>query len=432
MTKNFWQRSNKILEGFKHFPLFRLLYKLPFAPRFYHLALAWMGAILYRFPGKKIFAIGVTGTKGKTTTLELVNAIVEQAGKKTALLSSLRVKIGGESELNMAGNTMPGRFFIQKFLRDATRAGCEYALIEVTSQGVVASRHKFINWYAGIITNVAPEHIESHGSFENYREAKLKFLRTVVRLGGFAYVNGDDEKSKYFIEKLQKTGKVIVYSKNDLSANNIIPDNQNISGDFGHENLAAAVAFANQLGIDSATINEAIKNFRGVPGRMEFVQREPFTVVVDYAHTPDSLRAVYKTLSETCRMSHDTCRMVCVLGSAGGGRDKWKRPEMGKIAAEYCDGIILTNEDPYDENPEEILEQISSGFSQSQSSKLKAKSFSKILDRREALQKAISLAKPGDVVVVTGKGSEPYMHFEKGKKIPWDEKGVVEEILKIK
>lgn len=155
----------------------------------------------------------------------------------------------------------------------------------------------------------------------------------------------------------------------------------------------------------------------GVPGRLEYVQQRPFAVVVDYAHTPDSLTRVYQFL----KGAHHG-RLICVLGAAGGGRDRWKRPEMGKVAAELCDDIVLTNEDPYDENPESILNEIASGFPH-------VRNFHKILDRREALRKAISLAKPGDVVVATGKGSESSIHLAKGKKVPWNERQEIERML---
>ncbi len=181
------------MASFKERRLVKFFYNFPGALSTYHFLWAWTGAMAYRFPSKKLFVIGVTGTKGKTTTLEIINAILEAGGKRTALLSSLRVKIGEASVKNRTGNSMPGRAFIQKFLRDAARVKCEYALIEVTSQGVVAHRHQFIKWDMGVLTNLAPEHIESHGSFENYRNAKLSFLQYVFREGGEVFLNRDDK-----------------------------------------------------------------------------------------------------------------------------------------------------------------------------------------------------------------------------------------------
>ena len=374
---------------------------------FYHFLWALGGAVFYGFPSRKIFVLGVTGTKGKTTTLELINAILETAGKKTALLSSIRIKIGVESRKNLLGNSMPGRAFIQKFLRQAVRSGCQYALIEVTSQGVLQYRHRFIKWDAALFTNLKPEHLEAHGGFENYREAKLKFFRYVKNK--LFFINQDDENARYF-EAAAKNGKIIKYSSYNLESN--------LFNDFNKKNLAAAVAFAKSQDISEEIIKKALANFSGVPGRLEIVQEKPFKVIIDYAHTPDSLEKVYQTL-ENWKLKIENSRMICVLGSAGGGRDKWKRPKMGEIAAKYCQEIILTNEDPYDENPQEILNQIEAGMN--------GKNFSEILDRREAIEKALFLAKNGDTVIITGKGCEPYLHLARGQKIPWDERKIVEE-----
>ncbi len=450
-----WERLNKWLERFKKFPLFKLLYKIPGAPALYHFSLALFGAVLYGFPSGHIFVIGVTGTKGKTTTLEILNSILEAAGKKTALLSTLRVKIADKSEKNKFGNSMPGRFFVQGFLESAAKEKCQYALIEVTSQGVVLSRHRFIDWNVGVFTNLAPEHIEAHGSFERYRKAKLDFLRYVGARGGKIFINKEDRNADFFFLNLKNFGP-LSYSRNEEEILRLLPrrsplriavDNSRPEfpqSDFNKDNMAAALAVAAELGISEKFVMDALHGFRGVAGRMEFVQKKPFAVVVDYAHTPDSLKVVYKFLSSEVRQSRDKAhKLICVLGAAGGGRDKWKRPEMGKIAAEYCDEIILTNEDPYDENPEDILMQIEEGMhagrrwsvsSPPASPKLQRgecrSAVHKIVDRREAVKKAVSLAKNGDIVILTGKGSEDWMHLARGKKIPWDERAVIKEVLK--
>lgn len=425
-----------MLERIKRFPLVRIFYKLPGLVWLYHFILALLGAMLYGQPSKKIFVIGVTGTKGKTTVLEILNAILESAGKKTALISSLRAKIGGESTKNALDNTMPGRFYIQKFLRDAVSVGCQYALIEVTSQGVVLSRHRFINWNSGLLINLAPEHIEAHGSFEKYRKAKLDFLRYVGDRGGKIFVNEDDKNAGFFFAALKKF-KPIAYSKNDREVSRILPRHSPLRAatdiqppefllsDFNKENLAAAVVIAKSIGIGERAIEDALRHFRGVPGRMEFIQWKPFAVVIDYAHTPDSLEAVYRALS--AKHESRSSKMICVFGAAGGGRDRWKRPAMGKIAAEYCDEIILANEDPYDEKPEEILSEIKSGMIGG-----KPETIKEILDRRIAIEEAVGLAKNGDTVIITGKGSENWIHMKRGKKIPWNERNVVEKIIKSK
>ncbi len=447
-----------MLESLKKIWLIRWLYKFPVLFRIYHFKLAFWGNFFSGFPSRKIFLIGVTGTKGKSTVIEFLNSILEEAGKKTALLSSVYIKIGDKKEKNLTGNSMPGRFFIPRFLKRAVTAKCHYAIVEVTSQGVELYRHKFLQWRIGVITNLAPEHIEHHGSFERYRGMKLKFLNYAAREGAKIFVNADDESSNFFVENV-KRASVILYSKTDRDLNSALPrtagdyidkNSNSLSEEFNRENIAVAVAVAKQVGISNDIIKTAIKNFKGLPGRMDVVQDEPFKVIVDYAHTPDSLKKVYELLANR-KSSLDTTRdkqianhggeqgpakkLICVLGSAGGGRDKWKRPVMGEIAGQFCDEVILTNEDPYDENPNQILTEIALGFSQivprHNSGQANRKSqIYKILDRREAIGKAIDLAKEGDTVIITGKGSEDYIHLEKGKKIVWSDRGVVEEILK--
>lgn len=379
----------------------------------YHYFWALSSAIFYGFPSKKIKVIGITGTKGKTSSVEILSAILESAGKRTAFTSSLRVKIGNHSEKNLSGDSMPGRNFLQKFLRRAVKAKAEYAIIEVTSEGAVQGRHCFINWDIAALTNLHPEHIEAHGSLENYRQAKLSFLEYAMRRGAKIFLNQNDSGSEYFFQRLP-TEAVTFFSQS------LIPELppkvfEVLGGDFNRDNIALAIAIAEFLNIDSVSIRRGLAEFRGIPGRLEYVQRQPFAVIVDYARTPDSLEAVYQAVKPK------KGRLIGVLGSAGGGEDKWKRPVFGKIAAEYCDEIILTNEDPFDENPERILEEIWAG--------VKNKKVRKILDRKNAILEAIKEARPGDAVIITGKGSGAWIRVAKGKKIPWSERLTVEEAL---
>lgn len=413
----------------------KICYWIPGLAPAYHFALAFLGAARYGFPSEHFFVIGITGTKGKTSTIEILNAILECAGKSTALLSSLRVKVGGVSEKNMTGNTMPGRFFIQRFFSRALRERSQYALIEVTSQGISLSRHRFIRFRIGALTNIAPEHIEAHGSFEKYRAAKLAFLETVARHGGEIFLNSDDEHSKFYIDALQKTaGHVVRASVDDPLIESLARRSSPMMSEEGEASLlffsspvnqanaAMATAIARRLGIGNREIEVALRAFRGIPGRMEYVRTQPFRVVIDYAHTPDSLEAVYRDLRAKTQG-----KLICILGSAGGGRDKWKRPAMGGIAGAFCDHIILTDEDPYDEDPAEILREIESGIPDTQKQYVE-----KIIDRRAAIERAITLADRGDTVIMTGKGSEAWIHGARGKKIPWDERKAAESILEQK
>ena len=407
---------------------------ITFLKKIYHYSLAALSAVIYGFPSRKIFVLGITGTKGKSTVIELINAMLETAGKKTALVSSVRIKVGEEVTKNSTSMTMPGRFFLQKFLHSAVKARCDYALIEVTSQGIAQFRHKFIDFDAVMITNIHPEHIEAHGSYENYRDAKCQFFKDAET---------SSKKYKYFFineamadrECFEVVRDPIYFSRENF-IHDELAQRYNLSGDsakklisqwlqndFNLENVAAAVAFAKSQDISWDIIFKTLENFKGVPGRMEVVVRSPFLVVVDYAHTPDSLSAVYKSFGVTPQ------KLIAVLGVAGGGRDKWKRSTMGKIAAQFANRIILTNEDPYNENPEDILNDLEKGIIGAQNNNL---NYEKNLDRRAAIAKAIGYALPGDVVVITGKGSEPWLHLEKGKKIPWSDKSVVEEVTTLK
>ena len=425
------------MRSLKQSALAKKLIAIPAVFGTYHFLWAWMGANIHRNPSGNIFVIGVTGTKGKTTTLELLNVILEAAGKTTALLSSLRVKIGGNSEKNKFGNSMPGHGYLQKFLRVAVRAKCTYALIEVTSQGIVAHRHRFIKWKIGAITNLAPEHIESHGSFENYRTAKLDFLKYVLKNGGKVFLNRDALHFDFFKEALSGA-RTVEYSKEDEWLANYLPKispmravqvSQSpkffMSG-FNKENVAAAVALAKELGVGDRIIERALAAFAGVPGRMEFVTTGPRTAIVDYAHTPDSLEAAYKVAKPAPTAQYPDPKLICILGSAGGGRDKWKRSEMGKTAARYCDEIVLTDEDPYDEDPKVILAEIKKGIDEIG---FPPDHLYEIVDRREAMQRAIALLGAGDVLIATGKGSEDWIHLAHGRKVPWNEKRELEEVL---
>ncbi|MCP6720092.1 MAG: UDP-N-acetylmuramyl-tripeptide synthetase [Patescibacteria group bacterium] len=429
----------RALRFFERYIIPKSIYRLGQSP--YHFLLAFLGNLFYGFPSRRIRVVGVTGTKGKTTTLELIDAMLTASGKRTALLSSVRRKVGERDGKNSSENTMPGRFAIQRFLREAVDAGCEYALFEVTSEGVTKHRHRFIQWDAAVFLNLTPEHVEAHGSFENYREAKLDFFRYLRRSKKqkkYFVINSDDTHASYFKKVTEKVlrAEIILFNRDGVSRlmDSIKKDsNPNwLRADFNIENAAAARALTKLFGVKDETVRDALIKFKGLRGRMDFVQKEPFAAVVDYAHTPVSLRAVYRNLKEQPEFTKSS-RLICVLGSCGGGRDKWKRPKIGEIAAHYCNEIILTNEDPYDEDPNQILREIKSGIPNSQqphpAGEFPIPKVYVVLDRREAIEKAIFLARKGDVVVITGKGSEEWIHLAKRKKIPWDDRGTVEEIL---
>jgi UDP-N-acetylmuramoyl-L-alanyl-D-glutamate--2,6-diaminopimelate ligase len=377
---------------------------------FYYWLWAFASALFYRFPSRRLKVIGVTGTNGKSSVVFLTAKILEEAGFKTASLSSIEFKIGEKAWRNVLKMTMPGRFIIQKFLNQAVKEGCQYAVLEVTSEGIKQHRHRFIDFDVAIFTNLTPEHIESHGSFERYLQAKAEFF---LATKGIHIINIDDENAEYFWRLPAE--KKLGYSKKDLLG--IQPFNLKLPGEFNLYNALAALYAGLSQGISLETCKKSLEKVESIPGRMETIIREPFSVIVDYAHTPDALEKVYKAIEGS---------LICVLGAAGGGRDKWKRPELGKIAARYCKTIILTNEDPYEEDQNQILSEIESGIPNSQ---FPLSNLHKIMDRREAIRKAISLARAGEAVIITGKGCEPWMMVGR-KKIPWDDRKVAREEFK--
>ncbi len=395
-----------------------------FAPM-YHAMLAYAGAIAYGFPSRSMKIIGVTGTKGKSTTVYLVSKIFEEAGEPVAAVGSLGFKIKDKEWPNNLKMTMPGRFKLQKFLKQAKNAGVKYAALEVTSEGIKQKRHLGINFDCAVLTGIHREHIESHGTFEKYVEAKKKLF---YKTKNIHILNADDKLAGEF--RKIKSLKKFYYTLADWEKQSI---ETKLAGDFNKYNILAAMSVAQAYGIDKNVFRKAIEKVDSVPGRMEYVYAgQPFKIVIDYAHTPDSLRQVYETLRGQLEEGGN---LICVLGAAGGGRDKWKRPEFGRIAVKYCDEIILTNEDSYDEIPEKIIEDIFSGIS----SGLKFKSpkspvglgpllglkIHKILDRQGAIKEAVTRAYRNDIVVVTGKGSENSIAGAGGKKVPWSERDAV-------
>ncbi|MEK7664004.1 MAG: UDP-N-acetylmuramoyl-L-alanyl-D-glutamate--2,6-diaminopimelate ligase [Patescibacteria group bacterium] len=405
----------------------------PFLLSFYHYVLVFLGALIFIFPSKKLTVIGVTGTSGKSTTVDFITKILEENREKVASISSIRFKIGAKEWKNELKMTTPGRFKIQKFLRKALDEKCKYVVLEVTSEGIKQFRHRFINFNTAVFTNLSKEHIESHGGFENYRNEKIKLFKATP---GTHIINADDENSKYFLNiPSKKTITFSIKKPADVMAKNVVATkfkvdgiefSLNLLGDFNVYNALAAIAVAENYEVPMETCKKALEKVEGIPGRMEIIQKDPFLVVVDYAHTPEQLENLYRTFSIRSQKP-GASKLICVLGSCGGGRDKWKRPVLGKIAEQYCKEIIITNEDPYDENPNQILSEIKSGISNSQ---FLISNFYEILDRHEAIKKAIQLAKPGDTVIITGKGSEPWMCVENGKKIPWDDRQIARDTLK--
>ena len=396
----------------------------------YHFLLALFGAVVYFFPSCQLKVIGVTGTNGKSTVVKMLAAIFEEAGCRVAYSSSINFKIAEKETPNTLRMTMPGRLKIQKFLREAVKQRCQYAILEVTSEGIKQFRQRFISFKTAVLTNLSAEHIEAHGSFAKYRQAKLKLFKAARETH---IINLDDENSKYFLELPAK--KKIGYTLEGRGGTEIIISGKiadvfgpgliflvngkifklNLKGSFNIYNALAAISAALSEGISLEICRTALEKINGLPGRLEEVISRPFKVIVDYAFTPNALEKVYQAVKPK------TGRLICVLGACGGGRDKWKRPVLGSLAAKYCDKVIITNEDPYDEDPGKIIEMVAVGAGN------KAE---KISDRRKAINFALKSGQENDVVIITGKGCEPSICLAGGKKIPWDDRQVVREEFK--
>jgi UDP-N-acetylmuramoyl-L-alanyl-D-glutamate--2,6-diaminopimelate ligase len=397
----------------------------------YHYALAYIGAIKFGHPSREITVIGITGTKGKSTTTEILAHILRGAGYKTASLSTIQFTYGEMQERNLFKMTMPGMFFVQRFLRKAVDAGCTHAVVEMTSEGAKQFRHKFIEIDALLFTNLTPEHIESHGSFANYKAAKLRLAEAVANSSKrprTLIANVDDEHGQDFLN--YEVEHILPYRLNNLTLHSLQKDSVTmvidnvtirvpIVGVFNVYNTLAAITYARSIDITLESIRESLAKLPPVAGRVEQFHSpagaiKKNTVVVDYAHTPDSLTQLYEAFAGK--------HIIGVLGNTGGGRDTWKRPEMGAIAEAHCAQVILTNEDPYDENPVQIVEAMKNGMSPEASVRI-------IMDRWTAIKTAIDDCPADGYVLISGKGTDPYIMGPNGTKQVWSDAQVVQELL---
>ncbi|MEK9150635.1 MAG: UDP-N-acetylmuramyl-tripeptide synthetase [Patescibacteria group bacterium] len=435
----------KILRFFEKYVIPRPLYRI--SQPTYHYVLSFCGALIYGFPSKKMFVVGVTGTKGKTTTCNLIAQIFNSAGLKTGMITTANLIIGGKERKNETKQTMLGRFQLQKTLAQMTKEKCRYAVVETSSEGILQFRHRFVDYDAAVFTNLSPEHIERHGGFKNYRDAKIKLFEKVAgKQNGVGVYNLDDENAEYFLKPAVKNkygygvnfpADFRLSNKFRISNVKLSPDKTEFEfngekfempliGEFNVYNAGAAICAALSQSISTEKIKSALAKAKAPAGRFEIIEKgQNFSVIVDYAHEPASLEATYKT-AKNLKLKTRGSKLICLLGAQGGGRDRWKRPIMGKIAGQYCDKIILTNEDPYDESPENIVNDIAAGCSRVSNSKPE---IFKVIDRKEAIKKALSLARKNDAVILTGKGGESWICAKNNKKIPWDERKIVEEFL---
>lgn len=409
----------------------------------YHLIQAILANFIYGFPSKKIKVIGVTGTNGKTTVIQMVSKILEEAGNKVAMNSTINFKIGGKEWANTTKFTTLSSFKVQKFIKEAVGTGCDYLVLEVSSHSLDQNRIWGINFDTAVITNVTREHLDYHKNMKKYRKAKCRLFENVNK----AIVNLDMEEPEYYLEctakekygytasvynsklsdQIQDQNKKIVAENIELNPNDSKFKIKNskflvkLPGMFNVENALAAACVGLSQGISLETIGRALEKIEGIPGRLEYVSNNKgLNIIIDYAVTPDSLDKLYALVEQ---INANKGKIIAVFGSCG-ERDKGKRPIMGKIVSNCADYAIVTNEDPYGENPADIMNEVASGIRD----KKENENLWKILDRREAIKKALQLAKPGDFVVVTGKGAEETMAIG-NKRIEWNDKKVILEEL---
>ena len=391
----------------------------------------------YGNPARDLRVIAVTGTNGKTTTVNFLNEILKEAGYRTSMFSTANIEIAGVQTVNDTNSTTATVSKLQKFFHDAKKADVEFALIEATSHALDQYKFAGVPIEMAIMTNLTQDHLDYHKTMENYAAAKAKLFEMQPR---FIVLNTDDKYFDYF-NKFEASEQKITYGESDLAEVKIksfklykkgseaklrIDNNvaleiaTNLPGEFNVYNMTAAAAGAYLLGISLQDIQEGIANLEGISGRFQYATSDlPFEVVVDYAHTPDALEKLLQTSKKITKN-----RTILVFGACG-DRDREKRPIMGKIAQDFADRIIITDEENYTEDATQIREEIISGISK-KNEKLPA-NIQEIPDRKEAIRKALQIAGKGDIVLITGLGHEVYRVIN-GEKTSWNDTQIVREI----
>lgn len=383
----------------------------------YHLISAYLANLMFLFPSRKLTIVGVTGTDGKTTTVNLIYHILKESGKKVGMISSLGSVISNKTDPIGFHVTTPGAYLTQKILRKAVKAKCEYFILETTSHAIDQNRIAGIHFRIAVLTNVTSEHLDYHKTYDNYLKTKEKLLIN----SDINIVNKDDKAYEMLINaKSSKDSKNwISYGLSESAEINPtvfkIPNTKMI-GDFNKYNILAAVATCRKLGVDDKDILKALETFELPKGRLDFIYKGEFNVMIDFAHTPNAFEQLLKSLRPLVKG-----KIIHVFGSAG-ERDVNKRPYMGEISASFADIIVLTAEDPRGEDVSKITEEIAGGIENTKAEVIK------IPDRKQAITAAIQMAKKGDLVLLTGKAAEASMNMGNGEE-PWDEYRVANEIL---
>ncbi len=389
--------------------LLKKIIPAPVIDALWHFPRAVCACLWYGFPARRLTCIAVAGTKGKTSTAYFLHGILQQTGSDTALFSTAGGKIKNQEFLNTWKMTTPSPFLLQKFLARARHAGCTHAVIEVSSHALKQHRVWGIPFASVLMTNLTPDHLEYHESADEYIHIHelLPSPRTRTIL-----INDNDSHSDFF----KKDSRTILFSPVS-SLVDCIKALPQWWASFQRPNLGAAGAAAKVLGRSEDDICSALATLSEPPGRFEEIQEgQPFRVIVDYAHSPESLRYFFSAVRPLV-----TGKLIVVYGACG-DRDATQRPAMGAALQQYADSIILTSDDPYSEDPSIITQQIQKGITDPTKTPLV------ILDRKEAIKKALEQAQKNDCVCILGKGAEQLQIF-KNKRIPWDDRMIARELL---
>jgi UDP-N-acetylmuramoyl-L-alanyl-D-glutamate--2,6-diaminopimelate ligase len=408
--------------------------------------LALTGNLAYRFPGRRMICIGVTGTNGKSTTAELINSVLKSAGFKTGMISTVAIEVNNQRKENTTSRTTLGRWQTPRILRSMVKAGCQYAVIEVASEGIVQYRTWGIPFDVAVFTNLSPEHLNTHKTMTNYRNTKGKLFENLAtsrhkKIAGqiinkVNIVNADDKEAKYFSAFPADTRILYGLKKGEAVAKSIAQNgklnfdisyqNKNyyiqtdLLGSFNIYNILAAWSVGYSQGIDPHQIKWGLEAVKTVKGRMEKVaEKNGVKYYIDYAMTPDSYEMLFEEMKKIA-----SGRVITLFGAAG-DRDRSKRPLIGAIAAKKADYTILTDDEPYSEDPNQIIAEIEEGFK-----KTGASNYTVIRDRKLAFREAMKIAKSGDVVVIPGIGHQSYRNIGGDKKISWNEAEEIQKVLK--
>jgi UDP-N-acetylmuramoyl-L-alanyl-D-glutamate--2,6-diaminopimelate ligase len=402
-------------------------------------ALADLAAAFYGYPASSLRLLGVTGTDGKTTTVQLLSQVLESAGKRSGFATTTDFKVADRQWENLSRQTTVEALEIHELLRAMVDAGCSHAVLEATSQGLEQERLRGCDFNAAAVTNVTSDHMDWHKTRENYLAAKARLFQQ-LKPDGTAVLNADDSSFDYFAPLVQDRVRLLTYALDapaDFKATDVGywqsslvfrlhgPDGRHadvemsLLGRFNVYNALAAAAVAFTEGLTLDEIAEGLRQVRPSPGRMERIDAgQPFRVLVDYAHTPNSFENV---LTEGRALAEASGGKLLVVFGCSGERDRTKRPIMGATAARLADFFVLTDEDPHSEDPAGIVREIESGAA--------GGSYTVEMDRRQAMALAFGRANPGDVVLITGKGHERSMIVTGDRKIDWDERAIAREEL---